>query len=56
VVGAYPEGRDYDTLRGRPGDRPRADHNLAQVPLPHQDPVLGETGGLCEHWARVRAL
>ncbi|HVJ64026.1 MAG TPA: cupin domain-containing protein [Bdellovibrionota bacterium] len=56
VVGAYPEGRDYDTLRGRAGDRPRADRNIAQVPLPRQDPLLGDGGGLLEHWTRVRTL
>jgi hypothetical protein len=27
VVGAYPEGQDWDINYGRPGERPRADNN-----------------------------
>ncbi|GAB3246173.1 cupin domain-containing protein [Larkinella harenae] len=50
VVGAYPDGRDYDVLRGEPGDRPRADQNIAAVPLPKTDPLLGHNGGLIRLW------
>lgn len=42
VVGCYPPGLDWDLLRGEASDRPRADANLAAVPLPGTDPVGGE--------------
>ncbi len=44
VVGAYPEGRDWDLLKGEKDDRPKADRNLALVPLPNEDPVRGGKG------------
>ncbi|GAB3911239.1 cupin domain-containing protein [Larkinella knui] len=50
VVGAYPDGRDYDVLRGEPGDRPQADQNIAAVPVPKTDPFLGEKDGLTRLW------
>jgi len=51
VVGCYPLGQDWDLLRGEPGDRPQADQNIAQVPLPETDPVGGTDGPLVERWA-----
>lgn len=50
VVGAYPNGSDYDVLRGEPGDRPKAQQNIAQVPLPELDPLYGKNGGLLKIW------
>ncbi|RDE07916.1 cupin domain-containing protein [Pelagibacterium lacus] len=50
VVGAYPEGQDWDILRGEPGDRDKALVNLARVPLPESDPVTGRMGGLVKLW------
>jgi len=51
VVGAYPPGQDdYDTLRGQPADRPKADENIAQVPMPESDPVDGRGGRLAAAW------
>jgi uncharacterized protein YjlB len=50
VVGAYPDGRDWDLLTGRPGERPQADHNIAALPVPGQDPVYGMNGPLREIW------
>jgi uncharacterized protein YjlB len=44
VVGAYPDGHTWDLLRGEPGDRPQADQNIAAVPLPSRDPLLGKEG------------
>lgn len=41
VVGAYPNGMDYDIKRGYPGEQPQADQNIATVPLPVRDPVTG---------------
>lgn len=51
AVGAYPAGHgDWDLLRGNPGDRPKADANIARLPLPGSDPVTGEHGGLVGAW------
>jgi uncharacterized protein YjlB len=50
VVGAYPEGQDWDMNYGRPGERPKTDENIARVPLPTADPVFGEDGPLVQHW------
>src|SRR5215467_2769078 len=33
VVGAYPDGREWDSLRGQPGERPQADRNIAALPI-----------------------
>jgi len=50
VVGAYPDGRDWDLLRGAPGERPRADKNIAALPLPGTDPLFGKEGPLKQLW------
>lgn len=50
VVGAYPDGRDYDILRGEAGDRPRALENIRTVPIPLLDPVWGSERGLSKIW------
>jgi uncharacterized protein YjlB len=50
VVGAYPEGRQWDLLRGRPGERPKADQNIAVLPVPDTDPVYGSKGPLLKLW------
>lgn len=39
LVGAYPKGMEYDLKRGIPTERPAADHNIANVPLPKSDPM-----------------
>jgi uncharacterized protein YjlB len=52
VVGAYADGRDWDLLRGEPGERPRADERIANVPLPLKDPLLGKTGSMQKLWNR----
>lgn len=50
VVGAYPQGQDWDLLRGKPGEREKAEANIKRVPLPKKDPVLGERGPLLRLW------
>jgi uncharacterized protein YjlB len=50
AVGAYPEGQQWDTCTGEPGERPRADVNIAGVPLPQADPVYGPHGPLMTYW------
>lgn len=52
VVGAYPDGRDYDMNRGEEGERPKADKNIALVPVPDADPVLGKDEGLPKIWKK----
>jgi len=54
VVGAYPGGRDWDLLRGLPGERLRADHNIAALPIPDNDPIYGATGPLRQIWKAAR--
>jgi uncharacterized protein YjlB len=50
VVGAYPGGREWDLLRGHPGERPRADDNIAALPIPDNDPIYGAEGPLRKIW------
>ena len=50
VVGAYPDGREWDLLRGRPGERPQADQNIAALPIPDNDPIYGLEGPLRQIW------
>jgi uncharacterized protein YjlB len=50
VVGAYPPQQRVDMNYGKPGERPRADQNIARVSLPATDPVFGKTGPLVDHW------
>lgn len=50
VVGAYPPHQIWDLNTGGAEERPRADGNIAAVPLPEMDPVLGESGPLIDLW------
>jgi uncharacterized protein YjlB len=50
VVGAYPDGRSWDLLRGLPGERPKADHKIAALPMPDKDPIYGAEGPLRRIW------
>ncbi|HEY1024581.1 MAG TPA: cupin domain-containing protein [Sphingobacteriaceae bacterium] len=50
VVGAYPEGRNYDMNYGREGERPRVDDNIRNVSVPDTDPVYGSEGPLIKNW------
>lgn len=50
VVGGYPPGQSWDLLTGATGERPRADENIARVPLPSTDPVGGDVGGVISAW------
>lgn len=51
VVGAYPQGREWDLKTGDPSERPEADRNIEAVPRPALDPVYGDEGPLRDHWA-----
>jgi uncharacterized protein YjlB len=50
VVGGYPPGQSWDLLEGKDGERPRADDNIAHVPMPETDPVGGRAGPLLDRW------
>lgn len=50
VVGAYPDGRNWDLLRGLPGERPKSDHTIAALPIPDCDPIYGPDGPLRQIW------
>ncbi len=50
VVGAYPQGQRYDMCYGERGERPTADQNIGEVPLPQADPVHGPDGPLMQRW------
>ena len=50
VVGAYPGGMMYDINYGKAGERPHADKNIAAVPVPGTDPLLGKKNGLPDIW------
>jgi uncharacterized protein YjlB len=52
VVGAYPNGMDYNLRKGQAGERPEVLKEISRVPIPATDPVYGETGPLIEHWKR----
>lgn len=42
VVGAYPDGRDWDVCRGYAKERPKALRQIAAVPVPNHDPLTGK--------------
>jgi uncharacterized protein YjlB len=47
VIGAYPPGQeDYDVLRGKSSERPKALKTIVRVPMPESDPVHGAEGPL----------
>lgn len=51
VVGAYPEGQDWDVKYGDVEERPLADTNIVKVPLPKLDPFFGSRKGfLIDLW------
>ncbi len=54
VVGAYPDGMDYDVCTGDPGERPRVLDHIRLVPLPGTDPLYGASGPLMDAWKPVR--
>ena len=50
VVGAYPPGQRRDMNYGKAGERPVADENIKNVPLPETDPVHGKPGPILVLW------
>ncbi len=52
VVGAYPNGMDYDLIRADPAAIEAARRRIALVPVPDSDPVDGPEGPLVRLWGR----
>jgi uncharacterized protein YjlB len=50
VVGAYPNGMQWDLRRGDPAEREEVLANIDAVSLPDTDPVHGPGGALTELW------
>jgi uncharacterized protein YjlB len=50
VVGAYPNGMQWDLRRGDPAERDEVLANIAAVPLSGTDPVHGPAGPLAALW------
>jgi uncharacterized protein YjlB len=51
VVGAYPDGMDWDLRRGEPAEHEEVLENIQAVPLPKADPVRGVGGPLISLWS-----
>jgi len=54
VVGAYPDGADYDQPKPGEVDLSEARKRIAKVAVPRQDPVYGADGPLIEAWRGPR--
>lgn len=50
VVGAYPDGQQWDMNYGKQEELVKARSNIANVALPSNDPVSGKTGKMFEYW------
>lgn len=50
VMGAYPDGQQWDIRKGEPEGRVDALENIKSVPLPSHDPITGKEGALLELW------
>ncbi|GMA46479.1 cupin domain-containing protein [Tetragenococcus muriaticus] len=50
VIGAYPNGQNYDICYGKKEERPEKLDNIKQVPMPGYDPIYGESGKLFAYW------
>lgn len=50
VIGAYPDGQQYDMNTGVPEERPRALDNIRGLPRPKLDPLYGLVGPVKVVW------
>lgn len=53
VVGAYPDGMEYNTRLGDISERSQALKEISNVPLPVSDPVYGTDGPLIREWQMI---
>ncbi len=49
-IGAYPQGKDYDTNIGSAAEYKKAKINISRLSVPASDPLLGEHGFLKVYW------
>jgi len=49
-VGAYPKGKDYDIMLGKPEELEKIKHRLENIPVPPCDPIYGKEGFLKSFW------
>ena len=54
VIGAYPDGMEWDIRRGDPAEHDEVVANIDAVPLPQADPVHGPDGPLGGLWRAER--
>ncbi len=50
IVGAYPNGMDYNVKIGKADERPDVLEDIQHVPQPKTDPVYGDYGAVIEKW------
>lgn len=50
IVGAYPNGLEYDMQTGDEEKYNLLKERIAKVPLPEQDPVEGDKGPVFDYW------
>lgn len=55
IVGAYPEGMDYNTRKGTLEEYKTSVAEIPNVPLPATDPVYGKEGPVHERWKQTDA-
>ncbi|MGB2993443.1 MAG: cupin domain-containing protein [Paenisporosarcina sp.] len=51
IVGAYPDGKDYNIQTGMPSERPLVLAEIQQVEVPSTDPVYGNRGQVVDQWS-----
>jgi uncharacterized protein YjlB len=51
IVGAYPDGAEYDIRLGDPAEYEEAARSIAAIARPRADPVAGAAGPLAQLWA-----
>jgi uncharacterized protein YjlB len=49
-VGAYPNGIEYDTHLGKPGEKETTKKEISKVIAPQNDPLFGSDGPLKQYW------
>ena len=49
-VGSYPQGKDFDLLRGTSAELKEAMKRIKNVSIPKKDPVFGKTGFFKSFW------
>ncbi|CAF3903280.1 unnamed protein product, partial [Rotaria sp. Silwood1] len=47
------DGKNYDMNYGKNAEeRRKAEENIKQVRIPRMDPIVGENGGIIQHWKK----